>query len=398
MFYFNSENIKRPRQKDRWKATIFNKIFSEKKVSRKEIVEECDLRRETVATAVQELIEDRLVFQGEPRNSGKPGRPEYILIPNVNRLAVISIYYDIEERMLRGVLINLADEIIAKQEAYLEKNTDNQIFNEILLDFINNLQIQKPMEADILGAGMSLTGSIDIASKKWISSIYWPKLRNFCFGQIEKELQINIKLEKLLNKEMEFLLLKNPGFSSENILLFYWGFNIGSAYSHKGMILHSNFGRFAAIGHMLASHKSNKPCICGFKGCLETEAAIWALLPQIRKVYPNIQEDGRNLIELYKIADFYELPCITKALEYVKDNLVNCFRIFFPDRIIFIGHFAEHEEIFNRLTHSFRHSLPEELMNKVSIDIIHGGFRGCLYANAYPFFNHKLKQLLKARS
>ncbi|MBN2552854.1 MAG: winged helix-turn-helix domain-containing protein, partial [Spirochaetales bacterium] len=109
----------RYRVKDWEKARIYQEICVDSGSSRKSIAEKFKLRPTTVSFAVQELIQDGLVQEGQIRTAGKPGRPELTLLPNLNRCLVISIY--VQSRELRGVLVNMGDEVLAEQTRVMEE-------------------------------------------------------------------------------------------------------------------------------------------------------------------------------------------------------------------------------------------------------------------------------------
>ncbi|HUV08386.1 MAG TPA: ROK family protein [Spirochaetia bacterium] len=382
----------RYRIKDKEKALVFQEVCTIPDLTRKTIASKRGMRPTTVSMIVQELIDDGLIFEGRIKAPGKPGRPEFYLQPNYNRCSVIVIY--IQARELIGLLINLGNQILVEKSLFVPGDTSKKTFIHYFLNLIKALREAVPQGSELLGVGISLTGTVDPTAKTWISSARWRKFRNLNFTELEKTLGLTIIPRRSLDTELEYLIEQNPSYRVGNIILFHWGYGIGSAYGHAGKVLGSTIGRFGEIGHLCICPSLGKQCQCGAYGCLETEAAMWSLLPEIRKRYPEVHEDEWELAELLKNQDALELPVIRKALEYVTTGLVNLYRLFYPDRILLIGPFTENKEIATKLAGSFKESIEDFARNRVVIEEIHDGFRGCVFGSTYPFIREKLRNLL----
>ena len=393
MNYLN--RIKPKRQKDKWKLLIFENVFTRPNTTRKKLVEGLKLRRETVSIVIQELQEDGLVSEGDVRNVGRPGRRELILVSNCDRFVCLSIY--IEDRIVHAQIVNLAGHVLEKQERGVPGNAGNDLFSQVFGEMIDHLVACIPKTSEVLGVAFSLIGAVDVPRKTWLSTVRWSNLRHLNLEPLEKNIGIPVQVRRSLDTELDYLLATCPEYAQGNTILFHWGFGIGSSYAHQGQILDSSFGRFGDIGHTMVVHNSQKVCRCGFTGCLETEAALWALLPEIKKTFPDLDEDLLTVKEMFVDPEFWRLKEISRAIDYVKDGLINCFRIFFPDRILLIGHFTEELSVFDQLKRAFDSSLPDHFFGRVSVSVVKGGFAGCGPAGAYPFFLTRLKSLLTAR-
>lgn len=386
----------RYRIKDREKAAIFQEICTNPDASRKNISKKLNMRPTSVSLAVQELIDDWLVKQGNTKSPGMPGRPEFLLNPNYNRFVAITLY--VQARELTGALVNLGEEVLEEKMLFIPEDATKESFLKRCLELIASLSTRIPGKADLLGLGISLIGTVNQRNKIWISSSRWPNIRNLDFKELEKETGLPISLRRSNDTELEYLIETNSSYRKANIILFHWGYGIGSSYAYSGTVLDSTIGRFGEIGHTKISPESKKRCQCGSYGCLETEAAMWSILPEIKKQYPDINENEREFASLLNNMDLMHMPAITRALEYVREGLVNLHRLFYPDRIIFVGPFTENKQIFSKLSHYFKDAIPEYAKDKVELEVIKDGFRGCIFANAYPFFSAKLKNLLIAQS
>jgi len=386
----------RYRIKDREKALIFQSICTERETTRKRIAENLKLRPTTVSAVTQELIEDSLIEETTNRSAGKPGRPELKLIPNNNRLTAISIF--VEGKKLKGKLVNMGEEILAENEYSLENDVENEEVERTIFRLTEELKKANPQDSKLLGAGVSLVGTVDSKEKRWITCARWNRIKNLDFKRIEEKSGLKITIRRALDTELEYQLIKFPEYRKENILLFHWGYGIGSAFAFHGKVLTSSIGRFAEIGHTRVPGADDRPCLCGSRGCLETVAAMWALLPELKEMHGIETDDERSFADILETESIARSKVIKKAISHVSIGLTNIFRILYPDHILLIGPFTENQVIFERLILTFDATLPGYMKGAVGFSTIRGGFKGSIYGNVYTLFLDKLKELLKMRA
>jgi len=383
------------RIKDAEKAAIYERICAGAEASRKSIAQGCGLRPNTVSSAVQELIDDGLVREGPSRSPRRSGRPELSLEADPDRLLALSVY--VRSRELEGVLTNLGDRVLAEASRYVPTDASEEDIRQLIVELVRSLRGRAPAGSELLGLGISLVGTIVPERKLWRFVARWPHMRMLDFHRVEQETGLAISLRRIHDTELEYLIENNDAYRRQNIILFHWGFGIGAAYAHGGKVLGSSTGEFGEIGHTVVDPASRRRCQCGRTGCLETEAALWALLPQLRRAYPGVGEFDQELSEFLKGRSILGFPPFRRALRYLSLGLVNLHRLFNPDRILFIGPFTENQEVFDRLSAAFRRKLPDHTRDQVSLEVIRGGFSGCSFGNVYPFFRSRLRQLLRAR-
>ena len=385
----------RYRVKDWEKARIYQGICVKPGSSRKSIAETFELRPTTVSFVVQELIQDGLVKEGAIRTPGKPGRPELTLLANFNRCLVISIY--VQSRELRGVLVNLRDQVLAEQTRLVEEQADEATFLDTCFSIAEHLSGRVPAGSELLGIALSLVGTVNSRTKLWSFAARWPRIRALDFHRLERRVKLPVALSRIHESELQYLIEKKKAYKRCSIVLFHWGFGIGISYSHMGQLLMSSTGEFGEIGHTIIDPASRKRCQCGRFGCLETEAALWALLPELKKTKSEISEHEEQYFELLQRPEVARLPAVTRALRFVILGVVNVHRLLSPDRILFVGPFTENAAIFQRLQQGFEESLFDSERGHVRLEIVRGGFSGCGFGSSYPFFRARLKELLVTR-
>lgn len=388
----------RHRIKDAEKAAVYEHICANPDASRTSIALRGALRPNTVSSAVQELIDDRLVRERPPRAErapGRSGRPQLSLQAEHDRLMAISL--SVRSRELEGVLTNLGDRVLAADARHIPEQATEEDIRRLIRELAASLRGRAPAGGELLGLGISLVGTIVPERKLWRFAARWPNVHLLDFHRVERETGLAVSLRRIHDTELEYLIDKNDAYRRENIILLHWGFGIGAAYAHGGQVLGSTTGEFGEIGHTIVDPASRKRCQCGRIGCLETEASLWALLPSIRRAHPEIRDFDQELAEFLGARAILTFPPFRRALEYLTIGLVNMHRLFNPDRILFIGPVTENPEVFERLAVAFRRRLPEHTRDQVRLEVIRGGFSGCRFASVYPFFRDRLRELLRAR-
>jgi predicted NBD/HSP70 family sugar kinase len=384
------------RAKDREKEDVFRAIGRRTDATRKTLAETLGIRPSSVCAIVQELIDDRLVAEGDVKKQGVPGRPELLLRINRSRFVTIALY--VESRELRGALVGMDEVVLAEKSVSVPAEASGALFLRCSADLVRQLRGQVPQGSELLGAAISLVGTVDPSRKRWISSARWPNIRDVDLVALETSQKISLSVRRSLDTVLEHQLTKRTEYAAGNTLLFHWGFGIGSAYAHHGVVLDSTIGRFGEIGHTTVDLHSEKRCLCGSRGCLETEAALWAILPAIREVHPEVSQEERAFGRL--VADdpsVLQHPVVQRAMVYVKEGLLNLHKVLYPDWILLIGPFTGAQSISDEILRYLQANLPGYERGSVQMEVIHEDFRGCMHGSAYPFFRQKLTDVLRSR-
>ncbi len=371
--------------------------------SRKEVASALRLRPVSVGDAVAELLSQGLLREGtEVRSPGRRGRPEIILETNWDRAVAIAIH--VESRDLRGALVNWSGGVIAEQTVPVAAAATRAAFVDRLRFLIAELSRRRPPGSDLLGASLALVGTVDARRKKWVSSARWPGVSGLDLAALEQSLGMKLLVSRVLDVELADRIARLADDGRGQILLFHWGYGIGAAYAHAGKVLSSTLGRFGEIGHTRLGAGANKRCPCGGAGCLETEAALWALLPALndlpagRAASAPVPDTEAGIVEFLRRTDVVKSQVIQRALGHVQMGLLNIYEILHPDRILLIGPFIEIAAIRERLVQGFRDALPAYARNAVEITWAQGGFRGCTEGGTRPMFQEWLQQRMKERT
>jgi transcriptional regulator of PTS gene len=387
----------RHRVKDSEKALLYREICVNRRPTRLGLARKLDIRPSSVSEAVQELLDDGLVLERNgPGPRGRTGRPELVLAPRHDRFVAISVYVD--SRELKGVLVTTAEDVLAEDVRALPQAAGNRELSAALLDLLRKLRDRAPEGAQVAGAGISLPGTVNSRTKTWVRVARWPKLQDLGFAGLEAKLGLSIVLRRMNEAELSYFLDCTPPARTGTTLLVHWGFGVGAAAAFRGELLTSSVGRFGEIGHARIGADPQARCLCGLRGCLETTAALWSLLPAFASAVGALPEDERKLAPFLGDPRLLRLPELGRALDAVQEALVLLSMIFFPDTVLLTGPFTENPALFRRLRAGYRARLPRYARDSVSVQAIPGGMPGCRRGGANPVFRQALARALRRKT
>jgi transcriptional regulator of PTS gene len=365
------ESTYRNKPASRHSAQVLRAIYESPGITRKTLVSSCRLRPGTVTEIVAKLVDNGLVHEARPAAPTERGRPETALHINRRKWLAIAIYCVSTE--MHAVLINSLEEVICRASAEIPSLADNSDFEQCIARLVETLESDNPYrdESTILGISISVPGIVDSAHGTWVFSARWPKMRNLALAHLQDRFGIGVSIRRQLDVRLNYEMVRKPELRSGNTLLFYWGYGIGGAFASEGQIVGSHTGVFCQIGHIAINQDSVKPCLCGRLGCLETEAAYWALQPEIARLYSDIVDNNE-----FQAAGFlrehaiFDQEFFRKAQKSVAYALSYLQAILVPDHVLLNGMFLENALVQDSLVKRMRQLSPPFVAEAAKIEFI----------------------------
>ncbi len=382
----------RYRIKDQEKAQVFGAICAGVS-TRREIAAAGSLRPTTVSRAVQELVADGLVLPGQERAPGRKGRPEAVLAPNPARYTAVAVH--VVSRELRAALIDAGHRVLESARVAVPAEAPGERLQEVIGGLCHEMMRANPPGSELLGVGLGLPGTVNRLRWEWISAARWPRLRAVKLAPLIRAAGLRGHLSRALDSELEHLLALHPAARRGGTLLVHWGYGIGSAYAWEGKVVRSTLGRFGEIGHVTVERLRPRPCVCGQSGCLETEAALWALAPRLREAAPGApEEEDRFSAFLRRHLGSLDLR---RAVAAMTEGLAILHQLFYPDRLLLYGPFSEQAGLLAEVRESLLARIPEYARETVSLSSFSGSREAALFGSTAAFFRDALRQALTAR-
>jgi predicted NBD/HSP70 family sugar kinase len=223
---------------------------------------------------------------------------------------------------------------------------------------------------ELLGVSLCVPGIVDSDAREWVFSARWPRLRRLSLHDAERALGVRIHVRRQLDVLLEYAMLKEPALRTGGTLLFHWGYGIGAAFSMNGKVIGSSKGVFCQIGHVSIHPRSTKPCLCGRIGCLEADAALWALTPEIERTEGAVPESELDFVKMFNERPIASTEYFRNALFSVIHAVSHLQAILIPDRVIMYGPFLANEQVFRTLTTEVKQLSPPFVTENTSFELM----------------------------
>lgn len=125
------------------------------------------------------------------------------------------------------------------------------------------------------------------------------------------------------------------GKSEDNFLCLTYGTGIGGAIIINNQIFKGAFGSAGEFGHII-THPNGATCSCGQKGCYEHSASTTALVRNISKQFPALN-NGRIIFEEFHKGNDSIKGLIDEWIDEIVYGLVSLVHIFNPSLIVLGG-------------------------------------------------------------
>lgn len=335
---------------DRDCARIYRLILNGEAHSRADIGRILQLRSTSVSRVVGDLIARRLVIEAVGEASGR-GRPPAILVAHTRRIGASVIY--VSSQSLSGALVDLNGHLVAERRRPIAGDADNAAIAAVMAELARDLLGAMPPGMSHAGTAVSLSGLIDLKQGQWLLASRWPRMRGLDIASVLEPVAGPVTICRNLDAELRARAGREPENFAGGTILLHWGWGVGLAYAVDGEPF-APTGSFGEIGHWRLAALNGRRCGCGNTACLETGAALWSLLPTLRRRWPDLDQDEIRLARQLAGLDLLALPEIETAVELVARALANACRMLFPARIAVSGPFSANPQLWARFNMLFR--------------------------------------------
>lgn len=337
---------------------ILNIIRRHGPISRIEISEITGLTPATITNITSELIDNKLIMEGETGDSSGGRRP-IMLKMRGDYYRVIGVY--IGSRKIRIITSDLGANIKYKKEIkYNSGNVSVEYIKEILRkELLSIISKYKAKNKSIVGIGVGINGIVDNARG---ISLVAPNL-GWKNVEIAKIIYDMCGIPVFIDNNTRTMALGENWFGSGKNASSFFCLNIdygvgGSFFIDDKPLNGASFGA-GEIGHTTVDI-NGEMCTCGNRGCLETVASVKALLKQAYDKYPENKNSmvygGKeiNSVNDINVEDLYEaakqgdelaVSLVQKMGENIGIGIANIINILNPELIIINGEIISTGEI-----------------------------------------------------
>ncbi|MHA1190178.1 MAG: ROK family transcriptional regulator [Alphaproteobacteria bacterium] len=281
-------------------------------ISRGEIAHRVGLTIQTVSTITRELEIQRLLIatREPPKGRGSP-----VTTLRIDPEGGFGLGIHTTPRGIEAALVNLAGEVIGREETTLPYPDPDRAFREIAA-LARALVALRP-EGRILGAGMAMPGPFDVESMSFVGPT---TLEGWNGVPVKQRLANAIGLPAFIEIDVAAAAhgerLYGAGSAFRDFYYVFMGIGLGGCMVHDGAVFRGSRGNAGELGHTPVVLNGD-PCPCGNRGCLER--------------YVSVEAYERRVAEIGEEAWIAEVAPILRSAIVTIENL------FDPETIIFGG-------------------------------------------------------------
>lgn len=333
-----------------------------------EVCKEVNISVPKVTNLISELIHDGLVEDlGKVESTG--GRK-----PNLYGMVGNSVFFlgvDIKQNHINIGLTDLQKNLIEIKENIPFKLTNSQEALTDLIRIIKEFLVKSSVKKEkILGLGVNLSGRINHATG------YSYSFFNFNEEPLTKSLEKELNIKTFLENDSKAMAYGefNSGLvkDEKDVLFLNLDYGLGMGIMIDSQLYYGKSGFAGEFGH-IPFFNNEIICSCGKRGCLETEAAGWALVRQFKEKLSegcssklsNMSIDKVELSDVIRAAindDNLAIELIAEIGEKLGRAIAVLINIFNPELVILGGNLAETDDYIR---------LPiKSALNKFSLSLV----------------------------
>lgn len=353
MYKINNKSV------DGNKMTLLNYVRVNEPVSRTDICNNTSLSKPTVSRITEELVKNDLLIEYNESVSTNSSIGRKPVLLTINPKAFYSVGIDIERTSIKGSVVDINRNIIARKEQSIRYIKNENEFMDNVKNVIEKLILESKVNDDcILGIGISVPCTVNynkgVLIDYDINSI--PKEIN-----LKKYLEDNLSIPVYIDNNANIRVLGEYwyglGKGYENIIYIMCNHGVGSGIIVEGNILRGKNSVAGEIGHQKIE-KNGRTCTCGKKGCLEaycgTQSICMTVKDKLNKGERSLitdyihEDDNKITFELInKCASNNDNLCkdvLKQAKQTLGMGISNLINILNPEIIICSGEFFKYRE------------------------------------------------------
>jgi len=319
---------------------IISAIKKNGAITKPEIAKATGLTQSTIHNFTNDLLERKIIVEdGIAESNG--GRKATIYRMNAEKFFVIAL--DIGDSYISICLYNLElKEMYSKSIQYnIHERNVSEGFEDILSMIEDVLKQPGVRKDDILGVGVSISGTVDFASGKIHQITNAPKWRNIPLAKmIEDSTGIKSIIDKDNNNAVLYYKTEDI-YKKRNLVFLSTRKGIGTGVLIEGNVYRGNHCMAGELGHIRVD-SVGEVCKCGRKGCLEPLASDLGIIRRVERKIRNGEKSvivGNNItldmiIGAAQDGDVVARETLDDVSEYLCITISNTIRIYDPDEII----------------------------------------------------------------
>jgi predicted NBD/HSP70 family sugar kinase len=311
-------------------------------MSRAELARYARVAPSTITAVVQDLVAEGLIVgsaggpAGASAQRGRTGRPGLMLTLNPGSGAVAGIEFCY--RSVRVLLCDLAHNVIGSGERELPEGHTSAVALPVARRLVEELLADAGLAfGALIGAGISLPGPVQHRPDVVKPSEILPRWQGVTGREIAGVLGVRVSIDNDTNLAALGEHLWGAGQGCDDCVTIKFHYGIGCGLFVNGTLVRGGAGGAGEIGHITVDERGPL-CRCGKRGCLDSYAAIPAILDALRPQHGKLTLAG--LMRLLADGDPGAVRVVGDAAGLVGAQLATVCHLLAPQRVVIVGAMA----------------------------------------------------------
>jgi len=320
-----------PRQLTR----VVDALRREGRASRSELVRTTGLSRTTVGSVVAELLARGLVVEDQETEPAGRGRRATRL--RLDAAAGVAVGIDFGHQHLRVAAADLASRVLTERLVDVDVDHDACEAIDAAAALVDDVLADAGVARErVIGAGLGLPGPIDARTGTVGSSVILPGWAGVnARDAVSERLGLPVEVDNDANLGARAEAAFGAGRGCSDFIYVKIASGIGAGLVLGGRLHAGATGTAGELGHVQVA-PGGAVCRCGNRGCLESVAAVPALLDLLRPAHPGAL-GVRELLRLVDEGDLGAVRVVTDAGRILGRVLADLCNVLNPHQIIVGG-------------------------------------------------------------
>lgn len=304
--------------------------------TRAELTTTLGLNRSTIGALTADLAAAGLVSEGGARETGRAGRPSLVVRPESQRVYAYALSIEVDR--LRAARVGLGGRVLDVRTADRPRGTLAAEAVGPLSGFVKELHHSAPPGSVCVGSGVAVSGMVRRddgmvrlgPTMGWVDEPLGAALAE-ALGDDRGVLVGNVSDVCALAEHS-----RGAAVGCDHVVYLYGDVGVGAGIIVGGRRVTGHGGYSGEVGHMVV-HPGGRPCLCGSRGCWETEIGEHALIQAAGRSGAVGRDAVLAVVDAADRGDGLAQAAIRQVGDWLGFGVANLVNIFNPETVVFGG-------------------------------------------------------------
>lgn len=327
-------------------ATLLRYVHVHGPTSRSRLTRLLSLNRSTIGDLTAELVAAGLVREqvGSPaprasEGAGAGGRPSHVVVPETDRVQALAV--DIGVTHLTVARVGLGGQILARRD--LPRRRGPQRLRDVVRSIgkvARELVAEMPPGAACVGAGAAVPGMVRVPDGlvRQVPNLGWTDVPLGTELSRELDMPVAVGNDADLGGLAEHV--RGAAVGCDDVVYLAGHSGIGAGVFIAGHALVGHRGYAGEVGHIVVNPGGHE-CLCGSRGCWETEAGEERLLALARRPAGGGLGAVREVVAAARAGEADAVVALQHVATWLGTGTAGVINVFNPEVVILGGALAE---------------------------------------------------------